>query len=167
MEIIFFFYYIIMETGIEMQEPKIKKRMTPFNRMGLGYIDALLGRAEKRGDLAEAEQCRAEIERRKKTKVERANNYLEAMKNKITKTGVLSQVVLAEPAPVPEPVPETTHAPKPKRVRKVRKPNAEAIPVPAISDAEFVDNLEKMQFYIKHYLKSNPALNNMKFSFQL
>lgn len=152
-----------MET---IQEPKIKKRMTPFNRMGLGYIDALLGRAEKRGDLAEAEQCRAEIERRKKTKVERANNYLEAMKNKITKTGV----VLAEPAPcapVPAPEPETTHAPKPKRVRKVRKPNAEAIPVPAISDAEFVDNVEKMKFYIKHYLKSNPALNNMKFSFQL
>jgi hypothetical protein len=86
------------------------------------------------------------------------------MKNKITKTGV----VLAEPAPCapvhePEPVPE----PKPKRVRKVRKPNAEAIPVPAISDAEFVDNVEKMKFYIKHYLKSNPALNNMKFSFQL
>lgn len=148
-----------METVI--QEPKIKKRMTPFNRMGLGYIDALLARAEKRGDLAEAEQCRAEIERRKKTKLDRANNYLEAMKNKITKTGVLSQVVLAEP--VPEPVPE----PKPKRVRKVRKPNAEAIPVPAISDAEFVDNVEKMKFYIKHYLKSNPALNNMKFSFQL
>lgn len=164
MEIIFFSHYI-MET---IQEPKIKKRMTPFNRMGLGYIDALLGRAEKRGDLAEAEQCRAEIERRKKTKVERANNYLEAMKNKITKTGVLSQVVLAEPAPcAPEPEPETTHAPKPKRVRKIRKPNAEAIPVPAISDAEFVDNVEKMKFYIKHYLKSNPALNNMKFSFQL
>jgi hypothetical protein len=39
--------------------------------------------------------------------------------------------------------------------------------VPAISDAEFVDNVEKMKFYIKHYLKSNPALNNMKFSFQL
>lgn len=156
-----------MET---IKESKIKKRMTPFNRMGLGYIDALLGRAEKRGDLAEAEQCRAEIERRKKTKVERANNYLEAMKNKITKTGV----VLAEPAPCApvhvsstpapcEPVPE----PKPKRVRKVRKPNAEAIPVPAISDTEFVDNVEKMKFYIKHYLKSNPALNNMKFSFQL
>lgn len=160
-----------METGIEMQEPKIKKRMTPFNRMGLGYIDALLGRAEKRGDLAEAEQCRAEIERRKKTKMERANNYLEAMKNKITKTGVLSQVVLAEPAPcapVHEPAPcAPVPEPKPKRVRKVRKPNAEAIPVPAISDTEFVDNVEKMKFYIKHYLKSNPALNNMKFSFQL
>jgi hypothetical protein len=103
--------------------------------------------------------------------MERANNYLEAMKNKITKTGVLSQVVLAEPAPcapVHEPAPcAPVPEPKPKRVRKVRKPNAEAIPVPAISDAEFVDNVEKMKFYIKHYLKSNPALNNMKFSFQL
>jgi hypothetical protein len=78
----------------------------------------------------------------------------------------LEEISFEEPVsstPVPEPEP----AAKPKRVRKTRKPNVDDIPVPAISDTEFVDNITKMKLYIKHYLKANPALNNMKFSFQL
>ncbi len=156
----------IVEPTIKLQ----KQRITPFNRMGLGYVHALLGRAEKRGDVAEAEQCRAEIDRRKQTKITRATTFLEVMKNKIQKTGVilpvLEEISFQEPVsstPVHEPEP----AAKPKRVRKTRKPNVDDIPVPAISDTEFVDNITKMKLYIKHYLKANPALNNMKFSFQL
>jgi hypothetical protein len=150
-------------------EPTVKlhkQRMTPYNRMGLGYIHALLGRAEKRGDEAEAEQCRAEIERRKQTKITRANTFLAAMKNKIQKTGI--EVIPFEPVlePVLEPLTSVAEA-KPKRSRKPRKPNVDDIPIPAISDAEFVDNITKMKLYIKHYLKANPALNNMKFSFEL
>lgn len=159
----------IVEPTIKLQ----KQRITPFNRMGLGYVHALLGRAEKRGDIAEAEQCRAEIDRRKQTKITRATTFLEVMKNKIQKTGVnlpvLEEISFQEP--VPESSTPLTSAPepaaKPKRVRKTRKPNVDDIPVPAISDTEFVDNITKMKLYIKHYLKANPALNNMKFSFQL
>ena len=157
----------IVEPTIKLQ----KQRITPFNRMGLGYVHALLGRAEKRGDIAEAEQCRAEIDRRKQTKITRATTFLEVMKNKIQKTGVnlpVLEEISFEPVPS-APVsstPEPEHA-KPKRVRKTRKLNVDDIPIPAISDTEFVDNITKMKLYIKHYLKANPALNNMKFSFQL
>ena len=156
----------IVEPTIKLQ----KQRITPFNRMGLGYVHALLGRAEKRGDIAEAEQCRAEIDRRKNTKITRATTFLEVMKNKIQKTGinlpVLEEISFQEPVHEPStPVPEPSA--KPKRVRKTRKPNVDDIPIPAISDTEFVDNITKMKLYIKHYLKANPALNNMKFSFQL
>lgn len=155
----------IVEPTVKLQ----KQRITPFNRMGLGYVHALLGRADKRGDIAEAEQCRAEIERRKQTKITRATTFLEVMKNKIQKTGVnlpVLEEISFEPVSSPVPVPEPVHA-KPKRVRKPRKPNVDDIPIPAISDTEFVDNITKMKLYIKHYLKANPALNNMKFSFQL
>jgi hypothetical protein len=170
MENYFLFVYYIMTDIVEPTVKLQKQRITPFNRMGLGYVHALLGRAEKRGDIAEAEQCRAEIDRRKNTKITRATTFLEVMKNKIQKTGVilpvLEEISFQEPVsstPVPEPEPSA----KPKRVRKTRKPNVDDIPVPAISDTEFVDNITKMKLYIKHYLKANPALNNMKFSFQL
>lgn len=154
-------YYVEESTN---EKPiKIKQRMTTFNRMGLSYLSQIKARAEKRGDLEEANGALAEIERRKNSKLARANLLVEKMKKKIDTTNTqLEEIHSIVPELQPPSVPSAT-----KKQRKPRKQRTVDFPVPVVSNDALVDDITMLKERIHSYLEEHPLLKNMGASINL
>jgi hypothetical protein len=161
-----------MMSGYYVEEPtngtpiKIKQRMTPFNRMGLSYLSEVKARAERRGDVEEANGALAEIERRKNNKVKQTHLYIEEMKKKIeTNNSKLEEIQSIVPAPETPSMVVCA-----KKTRKPRRKNSKVITVPVLSAPDtdsLVADITLLKERINSYLKEHPVLKNIGVSINL